>query len=57
MLRNLTIAFVLAPAVALASTNWNNAAGCGVPAPEIGAGVLGAVLSVAAVRWFRKRGE
>ena len=38
---------------AYASTGWNNAAGCGVPAPEIGAGVLGAILSVAAFKFFR----
>ena len=38
---------------AYASTGWNNAAGCGVPAPEIGSGVLGAILSVAALKLFR----
>jgi len=57
MLRNLAIAFILTPTLAFASTGWNNAAGCGAPAPEIGVGILGAILSVAAVRWFRKRGE
>ena len=37
------------------ASGWNNAAGCAAPAPEIGAGVLGAMLSVAAVRFFRRR--
>lgn len=42
-----------APAPALASTPWD--AGCGAPAPEIGAGVLGVILSVAAVKWAQRR--
>ena len=37
------------------ASGWNNASGCAAPAPEIGAGVLGAMLSVAAVKFFRRR--
>jgi uncharacterized protein (TIGR03382 family) len=50
---------VIAAAGSLASgsafaSNWNQ--GCAAaPAPEIGAGVLGAILSVAAVKYFRRR--
>lgn len=44
----------LASGSAFAGTPWNQ--GCAAaPAPEIGAGVLGAVLSVAAVKLFRRR--
>jgi hypothetical protein len=43
----------LASGSAFAGTPWNQ--GCAAPAPEIGAGVLGAMLSVAAVKFFRRR--
>ena len=43
----------LASGSAFATTPWNH--GCAAPAPEIGAGVLGAMLSVAAVKFFRRR--
>ena len=46
-------ALFLAASPAFASTPW--AAGCAAPAPEIGVGVVGAILSVAAVKWFRGR--
>jgi hypothetical protein len=45
----------LASGSAFAATVWQQAAGCAAPAPEIGAGVLGAILSVAAVKFFRRR--
>ena len=47
------LAWLALTTTAFASTPW--AAGC-APAPEIGAGIIGAALSVAAVKWFRKRG-
>lgn len=43
--------FWLTPSIALATTPWN--IGCGAPAPEIGAGVVGTILAVGTVKYFR----
>ena len=56
MIRNLLVAaFLLAGSSAYASTDWNDAAGCGAPAPEIGAGIAGSIMAVAAVKYFRRK--
>ena len=54
MIRNLLVAaFVLAGSSAYATTNWD--AGCAAPAPEIGAGIAGSIMAVAAVKYFRRK--
>ncbi len=37
-----------------AFAEWHPQQGGGAPAPEIGVGVMGAILSVAAVKYFRR---
>ena len=54
------IAWLSLTAPALAETNWEKICdhvGGGAPAPEIGAGVLGVILSVAAVKWAHRRAK
>ena len=51
------ISLAVSPALAQATSTVSSFfhKGGGAPAPEIGAGVLGVVLSVAAVKYFRQR--